>query len=1449
MLTLISGFSFSVAPAHATEAGIIKRGDAVVTGFSGTKTDKDVPADVHPLDRTFINLGGSSAQIFDLSVLGTGPRGQVADVPSKLQIKAADVGQVFGLTLDDGNGTNAPNAYLTATSLFGLNLVTKSASGKVERLLKGAPDAAWMPGQFAFDKGGTPGSVWKVDGVTGATSLFATIKTYGNDNAGAGLGNITFDPKSRLLFVSDLESGMIHSIALNGKERDIFDHGVNGRKSQGLDPIAFDETRRMDITSPSFNSEDPATWGYADARRRTFGVAVNAGRLYYSVAEGPSVWSVSIDDDGDFGSDARIELEVKDQASAISDILFDGSGMLFLSQRGNGAGSYDYSSFATPQQSAVLRYKWDAKESRWAAVPDEYAIGMAKDFRGTQGGIASNYGYDKFGNIDFGKCRQTLWSTGEHLRELTGGVEKVSSGGARIVHGLQGNYKSRVRPANEPPFETWFTDYDGRDGDKDAFGHIGDVAIFAPCNPGASPEPSTRVETAPPLIYVDPPVDVPGLIINKHCLPGAIGGMIRCAITVTNIGAALPSEDVKVRDVTRTLIGPGAGAIVPIAAYATATPAILCSSVPSLDFACTIPALLLAPGLSSGFDVFIDTHDLAIAGNIGFRNCASIHHPDGWAKACSEGGTDIVVEKIGPGFCLPGATCKFGLKIANMGTMPFDGDLLLADAMFVGGAVTNAPVTAVNPPIACLAGNTTQLPFTCVSHLSLLPGEEHLHWVDVTMPAPGGYWAENCFGALDPSLVPVGPVPPGLGSGGAGPGNPSCVWVHVPVPKPNLKLVKTALHGGKCAKVGADLLCDYEIKLTNENNALFSGPVKIEETVPAGAGISAVSAPWACAGGPPSYTCDTGALPVNIPAGGSVAFNVTVKIPVAVSEASLCVVPNKAKIQTPAGGIAPNIDATDDASSADAWTFGLFWEDPITHITFVMCDPTNLRVEKTAKGPCKPSGGDFACEYAVTVTNTGPDPYKGPVRLDEKFGAAPSNVSFDGDFTCSGGGADYNCETPIVALAKGASLTLNVKSKVPGSGVCALPNTATMTFPPVGSKGNGKGDDDSASATANVPSRQCGKVETLVPPPPQVNRSPDGRPIPRSGKCPCTDGGTWSSETNSCDIGEPHEPKGCTPGVNEVKIDGRCVCREGYWNNDGRCQKDDEPKQPKGCTPGPHEYRNDNGRCVCDDGFERNNDGRCVKDHEEPQGCTPGPHEYKSPKGRCVCDEGYARADNGRCVKEFEEPTPPKGCDPGPHESKADNGRCNCDDGYSRADNGRCVKDHSPADDCEAKGWNWTGKRCVPPADPGQDCRNDGGKWTGSKCVWPPKDPPPQQKECPEGTHGKYPKCSPDFVPPPKHKECDDGTHGKWPNCKRDQPDPPTQPKHCPRGMAGEPPECWWPKKQNDDDAPPKGKIPIEIFKPKHHNNNDGGDGPSRPQHQQQKPGLNLNPGIFKKFN
>ncbi|MGQ0457038.1 MAG: hypothetical protein ACT4OU_08245 [Hyphomicrobium sp.] len=1340
------------APAQAQDANLIKPGDAVVTGYSGVKTEANVPADTHPLDRTFIDLDGASARFFDMSALGSAPRGQLSDVPATLSIKARDIGQVFGAAVDDGTDSGgAPNAYVAATSLFGLNLVGKSDSGRINRLLKGQKGAEWMAGQFGP---GGAGAIYKIDGKTGKAAVFATLKADGRENGGAGLGNIAFDAKTAQFFVSDLETGLIYRILRNGAVRSAFDHGVNGRQAQGLDPVEFDASKRLDIASKDFNSEDPATWGYAEDRRRVFGLAVHRDRVFYGAADGPSIWSVGLDKDGEFADDARLEFDVigTPDGTDVTDIAFDGAGLMYLTQRGAPVGSYDYASFATPQRSVVRRYRFDEQTQRWSEKSEEYAIGLQKGGRATQGGLAFGYGYDKNGAIDRGACRQTLWTTGEQLREGDD-LKMVSLGGASAVNGLQGVYLSSVLPDNNPPTRSWFADYDGRVDDAATHGRIGDVAIFAPCLPEVRTD--TLIETyVPPYT---PPVDDPGLILEKRCFAGPIGGKIKCTISVTNVGDVIAAEDVKIFDLTKAMFGPGAGGIIPVVAFAVPNPAILCAAAPSPDFWCTIPAALLPPGAIIAFDVWVDTHPLLLAGGAGFRNCAVMKHPLGFGTACAEGGADIYVEKIGPGTCIAGAACKFGLKIGNAGFEAFDGDVLLADALFKGGAVLNAPVTSVAPPIACIAGDTNQLPFTCLTHLSLMPGEEQIHWIEATMPAPGGYWAQNCFGALDPALVPVGPVPPGFGFGGAG--NPSCVWVQVKAPSPNLRVEKTAMHGGLCAKAEPDLICDFEVKLINEDAVAFSAPVTWAETLPAGATINSITAPYACAGGPPVYACDTAAVPINIPAFSTVSLIVSVKIPVVDSEANLCKVPNTVKLAVPAGGAAPNVDATDDEASAQALTLGLYWEDPITGITFVMCDPTNQVVAKKVTTPFVKTAAGFEGAYAVTITNTGPDPYKGPYKLDEKFGVAPTAVSFEGgDFNCVGAGANYACETPIVEMAVGEVRMLKVKATFPDNGACEAPNTASLTMPPAGSRGNGKGEDDSASATAPLPSETCAKPPTTSTPP--VERCPDGLPIPRSGKCPCAVGATWNSAANVCDGGgdfvDDDVPQGCIPGVNEVATDsGRCICRANYERDvNGRCRPE---LVVEGCKPGPNEIKTAAGRCICRDGFVRNNDRRCVPE-------------------RIDCGKGK-RLVNGKCVSD----------DPSDQ----------CRERGWMWTGKRCVEPPTAEERCRALDKVWTGSRCIDRQDPGDVCRKAGGRWTGIKCVYPPK-------ECPRNYVGTPPNCRlklPDTTP-----KCPLGSRGKWPNCVL------IQDRKCPPGFRGTPPNCIRPAPPQLNTTP---RINPNLIKPK----------------------------------
>src|SRR5436305_13217246 len=85
---------------------------------------------------------------------------------------------------------------------------------------------------------------------------------------------------------------------------------------------------------------------------------MHGGRLYYAVAAGPQVWSVGIKLDGSFANDARWELDVSGLPSTneISNIVFDNEGHMILAQRGPQVGSYDYSVFAEPKTSSVIRY-------------------------------------------------------------------------------------------------------------------------------------------------------------------------------------------------------------------------------------------------------------------------------------------------------------------------------------------------------------------------------------------------------------------------------------------------------------------------------------------------------------------------------------------------------------------------------------------------------------------------------------------------------------------------------------------------------------------------------------------------------------------------------------------------------------------------------------------------------------------------------------------------------------------------------------------------------------------------------------------------------------------------------------------------------------------------------------------------------------------------------------
>jgi len=590
----------AVAPAHA----LMGPGNLVVTGFSGTRlADKVVDAAKADADGVTIETNGASLRILDVSAISGPDADPATDASEIATFNARAIGQVFGVALDDAldptTKSPAPNIYAAATSAYGLNIVLPplSETGWPRRTLAGDPVARWMEGQWGEGQAadgaaapGGPGSIWRIDGVSGQATLFATIGTNGRPTGAPSLGNIAYDATSHQFFVSDLESGLIHRLSLTGQDLGSFDHGASARAVMGLPPVPDDPSVRADIKSAHFRTDDPNSWGYAAPSRRVWGLNVSAGRLYYAVADGPEIWSVAIKSDGGFG-DARREIIVPvDQGPfEITDIAFDSKGWIYLAQRPPVTGTQDYLLLAAQAPAKLLRYRPDPATNSWTEVPDEFHVGLTGEKRQSDGGVALGYGYTGDGKIDYGTCDGTLWATGDDLdrspqRTAALGKSDAPDGSAGLnISGLQG---SPTDPAAIQAKSLRFADYDGILPRASTRGQIGDVRVFKACGSPAAAATATAVEPAPT------PTDLEVTKIARGACQ--LGGVCHIEVKIWNRGI-------------RRYFGP-----LTIADTLDKAGARLVSTGPSrwdcgqggADVSCHHPALDIGPGLSTS--LFLD---------------------------------------------------------------------------------------------------------------------------------------------------------------------------------------------------------------------------------------------------------------------------------------------------------------------------------------------------------------------------------------------------------------------------------------------------------------------------------------------------------------------------------------------------------------------------------------------------------------------------------------------------------------------------------------------------------------------------------------------------------------------------------------------------------------------------------------------------------------------------
>ncbi len=1328
---------------------------------------------------------------------------------------------MFGVTLDDAPdamGADAPNIYVAATSAYGLNLVVPGPDGTPVRSRVGAADASFMPGQWGSAGGeeGHPGSIWKIDGSSGEISLFTTIA-----NSGAGLGTIVYDPASAQFFVSDLDTGLIYRLAHDGTIVDTYDHGLTGRPTHGLDPVA-DDGSAVDISDPAFDTEDPATWGVTQPERKVYGLAMRNGRLYYAVAEGPSIWSVGIKADGSFGT-PRWELDVTGLPSGneITGITFDPAGRMLLAQRGLQVGSYDYSVFAEPGTSSVVRYAREfpddpATPSRWIETPDSYAIGLPEGGTAASGGIALGYGYSSSEKAFTGACSATLWATGDALRanpDLTPPVE-----GPTAVAGLQGVARTLVRPADDPPLHAFFADYDGNTDDATATeaGHVGGVAIWQVC--GGPSSPPAEIE---PPDYIPPPDYVPAehfnLTLEKwaapyFCFDGGASYWCNFTIRVENTGTVPYWGPIHVHDYLPANppgasqhfwpappwscgpSGPGASDCAMGPVWLDPGDGVVLHETVKLPKPVAYCQLVNVAGIAWPFfghdDDPSDDFDGALAGlPAPVPGCV----PPGGSVS------DLTLTKFTfPSSCIDAGVdyrCNYGVLVQNAGPGPYSGPITVKDTLGV-----NAPATIFGPWTCGQAGPV----LTC--HINAPP-----------VNAPPG-WA-SAFFVQAHLKKPVGPplcdlpnkanitAPAGGTPSNMLPGNdfgtatthvasPACL---APAKHTDLEMKKSALG---CVFAAGSYYCKWQLTLTNVGTDPYVGPLSFKDTS-AGANYNTLTSMFAYCTGTSSVSCNPVGPAFLAP---GVPHNVQFWTRYAPGP-SVCSASNNIAIVSPNPGSVQNPGGNDAASASQ----------PIT-VNPACAGLPSLAISKTAKGCASdPHSSNWLCTFDVAVKNIGAVPQPGPIQVRD-FNGKPT--SFAGAACAPAGVNVWQCNRPG-PLNAGSTWTFQAITKVDPNGVtladCNVLNSVWISTPFSLDPGH------FAQSSQKVPQLFInpgpGPVYVYCDPPSLKLKKTAGKIVPSGDGYDIAYTVTATSTGPDPYHGTVEVDELLPAGSSYVSSSWSCVPTSG---NDMHCSSpyiDLDVGKTTSMTIVIHVARADAARSKCEVTNTVNVAISAEVLHSDKGAQYTASATAKLPASACAkppaCPPNQARPGGGCCdpglVWNGKQCAPPKPVPPPPPPKcpsdsvRGDSGACLCKDG-THGKPGQCVPDKvvpiCPRDSvlsagaCACKdGTHGKPGRCVPdqvvPICPRDSVLNDG------ECA------------CKDGTHGKPGRCIPDQVLPICPKDsvlgangdcvCGDGTHGLPGRCVPDRPLPPKCPRDstlsdgqcvCLKGTHGTPGQC-----------------------------------------------------------
>lgn len=403
------------------------------------------------------------------------------DYPASAPWNANALGQVFGVTLDDAAN---PNIYVTAASIYGLAGPRLAGGG-------------FIPGQFAA----TPGTIFQIDGTSGAVSAFANVLTGWCDgrpgqNSGPALGQIAFDAAHDQLFVSDFDDGVIYRIATAGNAGGppgtilgCLDHG-----KQVLSPTVADDGLPMDASFYSGNTS-PAS-GFTQMERRVWAVQVYGGRLYYSTWRedklrplgglSNTIYSVPLLASGapnPAGAQLEITLpafETFAYSNPVADIAVSADGRLLAAERTmfGDVGPGDSAGGSWAHQGRVIEYR--LVSGSWVQEPvnkhqignDALVGGPSHPARNSEGGVDWN-GEVVDENPDVGNCDSTIVTTGDGLNGAY-----APNPNERFIYGLQVHPASGGDPiftstpgSGNALFVDWDNNFNGTD-DKSSLGSL-----------------------------------------------------------------------------------------------------------------------------------------------------------------------------------------------------------------------------------------------------------------------------------------------------------------------------------------------------------------------------------------------------------------------------------------------------------------------------------------------------------------------------------------------------------------------------------------------------------------------------------------------------------------------------------------------------------------------------------------------------------------------------------------------------------------------------------------------------------------------------------------------------------------------------------------------------------------------------------------------------------------